>query len=235
MKKKIISSILMIAIIVFSFSGCINTNLDENLLIYYDGKYYDSFISSADTYNSFWYPLSEPDITDKAFTCNKDDNIDNFGKKNEVKIEKFSDEELDMFISHTDFWDDWLFCDTNYKFPSLSAENIEKIALKKFTEDKDWVDYYKSDSCITIQNENDIDSIINSLNNIEKSSKLKSYNMNEVNNQAEICVKFKGINALYYLGIIAHADNNVVFYNAHTTQSLFYLIYDENASNLIDA
>ena len=55
--------------------------------------------------------------------------------------------------------------------------------------------------------------------------------MNEVTNQAEICVKFKGINALYYLGIIAYVDNNVVFYDAHEFQSSFYLILALNFSS----
>lgn len=233
MKKsiKIISSVLIIAIIAFNFSGCINNNLNEKFLLYYNDKYYDSYVSEDYSYNSFWYPLSEADITDNASFCNYNNDVDKNGKRNKVEIKIFSDPELNMFISHTDFWGDWLYCDTNYKFPSLSAENIEKIAIKKFSTDKDWVDYYKSDDCIIIQDENDIDSIISSLNSVKKSNKIKSYNMNEVYNQAEICIKFKGINALYYIGIVAYADNNVVFYNSHKTQSRFYLIYDENTSN----
>lgn len=139
-----------------------------------------------------------------------------------------------MFISHTDFWDEWLYCDTNYKFPSVSAENIESITLKNFSEDKEWIDYYNGDNCITIQNQNDIDNIINHLNNIKKSSKKQLYSINEVNNQSEICVKFYEINALYYLGIIAYADDNIVFYDAHEQQSYFSLLYEQNSSNPFD-
>lgn len=236
MKKyiKILSFFMIVSIIALYFSGCINTNSDEDFLIYYDGRYYNSCISDDYTYNSFWYPLSKVDITDTAFFCNKDDDVDSISKGNKVEIKKFSDEELDMFIIHTDFWDDWLYCDTNYEFPSLSADNIDVISLKKFSKDKDWVDYYYSDDCITIQNKYDIENIINNLNNLNKSSKSQSYNLYEVNNQAEICVKFKGINALYYLGIVAYVNDNVVFYDAHTKQSLFYLLYDKSTSNPFD-
>lgn len=123
--------------------------------------------------------------------------------------------------------------DTNYKFPSLSSDNIEMIALKNFSQDKEWIDYY-SDDCVVIQNKNDIENIINTLNNLDKSNNAQSYNMNEVNNQAEICVKFKEINALYYLGIIAYADDNVVFYNSHGKINSFYLLYDNNTESPFD-
>lgn len=236
MKKmtKTITLFSIIIMIVSLFNSCAKNASDEDLLIYYDNKYYNSSISNDYTYNSFWYPLSDADIIDTAYACNKEDDVNKLGKKDKVEIKKYSDEELNMFILHTDFWDDWLFCDENYKFPSLSAENIEAIALKKFSEDKEWADYYNSDDCITIQNNDEIYSIINSLTNINKSSESQSFNMNEVSEESEICVKFKGINALYYLGIVAYANENVVFYDAHTKQSIFYLLYDENTSNPFD-
>lgn len=220
--------------IAICFHGCINMNSDKKLLIYYDGQYYNSSISNDYAYNSFWYPLKEATISDKAFTCNENDDVDKLDKRNEIEIKKFSDEELNMFISYTDFWDDWLFADTNYKFPSLSSDNIEMIALKNFSQDKEWIDYYYSDDCVVIQNKNDIENIINTLNNLDKSNNAQSYNMNEVNNQAEICVKFKEINALYYLGIIAYADDNVVFYNSHGKINSFYLLYDNNTESPFD-
>lgn len=233
MKKsiKIISSVLIISVITFTLSGCVNTNSDEDFLIYYDDKYYTSSISKYYSYNSFWYPLEKTDITDTAFICNEGDDINKLDKSNKIKISRFSDKELSMFILYSDFWDDWLYCDTSYELPILSLENIESIVIRKFSEDKEWIDYYNESDCITIKAEKDIDSVISSINSIKKSKETKSYSMNEVTNQAEICVKFKGINALYYLGIIAYVDNNVVFYDAHEFQSSFYLIYDENTSN----
>lgn len=226
MKKciKIISSVLIISVITFTFSGCVNTNSNEAFLIYYDDKYYTSSVSKYYTYNSFWYPLEKTNVTDTAFVCNEDDDINELDKSNEIKISRFSDKELSMFILYTDFWDDWLYCDTSYEFPTLSSENIESIVIRKYSEDKEWIDYYNDRDCITINTEKDIDSVISSINNIEKSKNNKTYSINEVTNQAEICVKYKGINALYYLGIIAYVDNNVVFYDAHEIQSSFYLI-----------
>lgn len=233
-KSNIITSLFIISIIVVFFTGCVKINSDEKLLIYYNDKYYNSAISNDYTYNSFWYPLSEADVIDTAFVCSKNDDINKLGKNDEVEIKKFSDESLNMFISHTDFWDEWLYCDTNFQFPSLSPDNIESISLKRFSEEKEWIDYYNSDNCIIIHNQKDIDSIINHINNIKTSSKNQSYNMNEVNNQSEICIKFYGINALYYLGIIAFADNNVVFYNAHEQQSNFNVLYEQCSSNQFD-
>lgn len=207
-------------------------NSDEKYLIYYNDNYYDSYISKEYTYNSFWYPLCEADITDKAFICNRNDNINELGNENEVEIKKFSDEELSMFILYTDFWRDWLYCNTNYKIPEFTEDNIEEIVLKKGNETRKWIDYYNSNSYIAFQEQNDINSVLNGLNNMKTQE--KSYDFGEVQNKIEICVKFKDVNALYYIGIVAFVDNNVVFYNSHEKINSFYLLYDDNTENPFD-
>lgn len=84
-KNKIITSLLIISMIVLFFTGCININSDEKLLIYYDDKYYNSAISNNYTYNSFWYPMSKADIIDTAFICSKNDDVNKLSKKMRLK------------------------------------------------------------------------------------------------------------------------------------------------------
>ncbi len=230
--KKLFKIFFLLALVLFNFVGCIKMNSDEKYLIYYNGNYYDSYITDDYTYNSFWYTLCKADITDTAYTCNKNDNLSELGK-NEIEIQRFSDEELSMFILHNDFWGEWLYCNIDYKMPEITVNNIEKIVLKKATETSEWIDYYNSDTCIALEKQNDINTVLTSLKN-RKTNK-NSYDFNEVKNQTEVCIKFQGINALYYIGIIAFVDDNVVFYNSHEKINSFYLLYDNNSENPFDA
>lgn len=125
------------------FNGCTISDSDDDFLIYYDGNYYTSTISDDYTYNSFWYPLREATVIDKAYVCNQ----------------------------------------------------------------------------------YDINQIIGTIFQIERDSGgIITYQMNEVTDIAEVCVKFEDVNSLYYIGILATSNNgDLVFYNAHSKQSLYYL------------
>lgn len=227
MKKSFTACILLIAIIMLS--GCVPKS-EENTLIYYNGKYFDSFISEDYTYNSFWTALSTADIEDKAYLCNYSEDTSKFGKKDETEIKRFSDKKLSMFILKADSFGEWLYLDTEYSLPSISSENIEEIIIKN-NHEENLTDYYKSDSCVPIQDRGKITAIAEKLNEMEDLKGIKSYELKYIENPMEMYLKFKDINALYYVGMISKVNGNTVFYNAHKKQSAFYLMYEQNADN----
>ncbi|MDE6413104.1 MAG: hypothetical protein K2K42_04345, partial [Eubacterium sp.] len=92
---------------------------------------------------------------------------------------------------------------------------------------------HNSDNYIIIDNINDVSQIRNDIIYIEKNfNDIKSYQMKEVQDFAQLYVKFENINALYYIGILGLSNNGeLVFYNAHYEQPLYYLLYDNNSAN----
>lgn len=231
--KKVISAVMILSILL-CFNGCEISDLDEEPLIYYNGKFYDNPIaSSGSRANTFWLPLSTADIEDTGYFCYENDDVTKLRNRDKVKIKRFSDEELSMFITFTDFWDEWLYLDTSYEMPSFSAEDIEEFVLKRLSDDA--VESYKKGRCIIIQDEDDIENIVNSLLSIDRSKNAKSYRAYEVHGSMDFYVKYKGINALYDFGIVGYAEKNLVFTNTHIDiEGIHYVVYDKDTPNPFD-
>ncbi len=227
MKKRFTACVLGIVILILS--GCSAQSVEKPLVLY-NGRYYNSYISEDYTYSSFWYPLNEADITDTAYYCGKGEDTEKLGKDDETPIKRFSDKGLKMFVCVSDFNGEWLYLDTQYTLPSVSGENIEEAVIIGDSSESP-AELYNQNRCISIRDADKIACVAERFNELNGGGEPKAYEFKEIENPAELYIKFKDINALYYLCLVGKADLNTVFYNAHGKLDGFYTMYEQDKSN----
>ena len=135
-----------------------------------------------------------------------------------------------MFVCVSDFNGEWLYLDTQYTLPSVSGENIEEAVIIGDSSESP-AELYNQNRFISIRDADKIACVAEKFNELNGGGETKAYEFKEIENPSELYIKFKDINALYYLGLVGKADLNTVFYNAHGKLDGFYTMYEQDKSN----
>lgn len=215
MKKSV--CLLLLILIICLFTGC--QNLDEKSYLAYNEAIFYERIDDNYYYKDFWFPLSNDTFDDVGYYTTDAKSI-NKGHKKNIKV--FKDPDLEMFVLSSDFWGEFLYKNTNYDLPTYKDSNlIEKIIICD-NNDKTWKENYDNNQFISITSQEQIKEIVDVITSVQN-GEYKTDKLNYSISGKEIGIKFKNINAIYYLGMECTVDDRCYFYDP-TGESVSYLI-----------
>ena len=224
MVRNILSIFLVIFIIFSSFNS---SEQSENTYISFNGNLYSYKTDKNEKYTSQWYPQSRADLSADAYSVTKSDLSEN--EKNKVRIQYYSDKDLYMFIEY----EEELYCLDGYDLPNyLTNSDIEEIIVT------DKLGY--SETSVTeymrIKNKSDIDIITEEFRNIHNNPQdYKKVDLDNLVVFADIGIKFKQLNAVYYCGMLSKdtESGDLAFYDAHRPGNTDYII-SKSSQNILN-